>query len=524
MLKKHIVCFIILLSLPIMQAEAASPEEKEETLQENIFPEGEVADVKIEIGEDEWEELINHPMEEEYHPADVNYNGYSIHNIGIRTKGNSSLSGTVQQDSERFSLKLSLDEYINVQNISGLNKINLNNNYQDPTYMREYLTYEIMEETGLPVPNVSFVRVYINGEYWGLYTAVEQIDESFLERNFANNYGALYKPDGEGSDLLWQGEEIDDYSGLNLKSESSNDNIILDMLDELNNGSRYEEVLNVDEILRFFAVNTVLVNMDSYQGSMAHNYYLYEENGIFSVIPWDYNMSFAGFGMGMGRESGGNEEKREAVDGNQTDLLIDEPTQTSLDERPLLANLLEIDEYKETYHQYIEDIVTGYLEEDHFQNRVEEVSDLISPYVEEDPTAFYSYGEHLQSLEEDTGQVPGLMSFVTARVENVTKQLNGDLPSYDDGEGSGGMEMPGANRGNENADAQNEENQGELNGERPADFNPEDREGGPPGGMGGAGQEETEVDYSAELRNTGISIGILVLAILFAALFKRKRL
>ncbi|MDQ0298335.1 spore coat protein CotH [Salibacterium salarium] len=499
MIKKIFPIALIMFCFATIQAEAASSDEQEQ-LEEEIFPENEVIDVEIEIEESEWEDILENPMEEEYHPASVNYNGYQLDNIGLRTKGNSSLSSVANQDSDRYSLKLSLDEYINVQDIAGLNKINLNNNFQDPSYMREYLTYDLMEEMGLPTPNISFVNVYINGELWGLYTAVEQIDESFLERNFDNNYGALYKPDGEGSDLIWQDDDIDSYSGLNLKSESSNDNIILDMMDELNNGSNYEDYLNVDEILKFFAVNTALVNLDSYQGSTAHNYYLYEKNGIFNVVPWDYNMSFGGFGMGM-----------ESSD--QTDLLIDEPTQTSLEERPLLANLLENEEYKETYHEYIDEIVTGYLDEDSFQSTVQEVSNLISDEVENDPTAFYSYDEHIQSLEEDVDQVPGLTSFVNDRVENVTQQLDGTIPSYDDGEGSGGNQG-GPEGAGENGNVQN--------GEMPEGF--EDREQGGPPNMNGGNEEEINVDYTSEMINTGISLGILTLSLLFVALFRRKRI
>ena len=80
------------------------------------------------------------------------------------------------------------------------------------------------------------------------------------------------------------------------------------MLDAINNGGDIEKYIDVDEMLRYFAVNTALVNLDSYQGNMKHNYYLYEQNGVFSIIPWDYNMSFGGFGAGGGRIAGGNGE------------------------------------------------------------------------------------------------------------------------------------------------------------------------------------------------------------------------
>ena len=76
------------------------------------------------------------------------------------------------------------------------------------------------------------------------------------------------------------------------------DEKLLQMIKALNQGEQLEQYLNIDQILRYFAVNTVLVNLDSYVGQFKHNYYLYEENGIFTILPWDYNMSFGGFGMG----------------------------------------------------------------------------------------------------------------------------------------------------------------------------------------------------------------------------------
>ena len=88
------------------------------------------------------------------------------------------------------------------------------------------------------------------------------------------------------------------------------------MLDAINNGGDIEKYIDVDEMLRYFAVNTALVNLDSYQGNMKHNYYLYEQNGVFSIIPWDYNMSFGGFGAGGGRIAGGNGENQADVTTN----------------------------------------------------------------------------------------------------------------------------------------------------------------------------------------------------------------
>lgn len=451
-------------------------------LDEVVFPKDKVVDVKITIDPEDFQDMLDNASAEEYKPASVNYNGQQIDNIGIRTKGNLSLRSVVQMsDSDRYSFKLSFNEYVN-QTLGGLEKINLNNNYSDASYMREYLAYELAETMGLPTPKYSFVNIYINGELWGFYLAVEQIGTAYLERHFDHAYGALYKGvmTGTGSDLMWLGDDPDLYTGLELKSKSHNGNVLTDMLDELNHGTDYESVLFVEEALKYIALNVVTNNTDSYIGGNKQNYYLYEEDGVFSILPWDYNMAFGGLGGGMGMGRGGqwrnqaaenaaadtaanvgstandNTENNAAAplqlpDGeflqapannqgqdanaaprqSSTALLIDEPTQGALAERPLVAKLLAVDDYKEKYHDIIKEAIEGYLSEDSFSARVEQLKQMISEYVEQDPTAFYSYEEYEQGVTD-------LITTNAKQVDNIAQQLAGTIPSSGDGSGSGG--------------------------------------------------------------------------------------
>lgn len=155
------------------------------------------------------------------------------------------------------------------------------------------------------------------------------------------------------------------------------------MLKNLNEGTNLEEYLNIDEILRYFAVNTFLVNLDSYASNMKHNYYLYERNGIFEILPWDYNLSFGGFYIGTASKA--------------INFPIDSPVTDSLENRPLISKLLEVDEYKETYHEYLQDIV-DYVNNGTYENTINKVNSLISDYVENDATAFYTYKEYTNSF------------------------------------------------------------------------------------------------------------------------------
>lgn len=509
-------------------------------LDETVFPKDNVVDVKITMDALDFQNLIENATEEEYKTASVEYNGIKLDNIGIRAKGNSSLRSIGKTDSERYSFKLSLDEYMDNQSLAGLTKINLNNMYSDASYLREFLTYELAEKMGLPTPKYSYVNIYVNDELWGFYLAVEQIGDAYLERHFENTSGELYKADmgGSGSDLTWLGEDISSYSSLVEKSKSDNASLI-NMLNELNNGTDYAKVLDVEEALGYVALNVLTANMDSYLGQNKHNYYLYEDDGVFSILPWDYNMAFGGLGGSK--------------------ILIDEPTQGALSERPLIEKLLQVEEYKATYHEMLSEAIEGYLSDAQLQTRVQELTQLIDPYVKADPSAFSTYEEYEQGVTQ-------LLTFNTSNVQTIAQQLDGTIPSSGDGSGSGesrggamGMGQRKNNvQGNkataaegqpeaddqstaipaqaeQTPDAQTDPNQAtdqqqtndQENGARQFDKR---GQGGQPNGMGGMGggpngdmNATTGQGSTTELVTTVISLVILFLAGLFITLFKRKR-
>ncbi|MBR4959987.1 MAG: CotH kinase family protein [Clostridia bacterium] len=149
----------------------------------------------IDIVMDDWDEFIDNATSEEYYTAAVVVDGEGYKNVGIRGKGNTSLSSVSSMGSERYSFKLEFDHYDDSITYHGLDKLSLNNLIQDSTMMKDYLTYTMMNEFGAAAPLCSFVYITVNGEDWGLYLAVEGIEDSFLERNYGSDYGELYKPD-----------------------------------------------------------------------------------------------------------------------------------------------------------------------------------------------------------------------------------------------------------------------------------------------------------------------------------------
>ncbi len=149
----------------------------------------------IDIVMDGWEDFIQGCEDEEYAGCALVIDGEAVRNAAIRAKGNTSLSMVSRMDSSRYSFKIEFDHYSEGSTYHGLDKLCLNNLIQDNTCMKDYLTYRMMAEFGAASPLCSFVFVTVNGQDWGLYLAVEAVEESFLQRNFGRDYGELYKPD-----------------------------------------------------------------------------------------------------------------------------------------------------------------------------------------------------------------------------------------------------------------------------------------------------------------------------------------
>lgn len=149
----------------------------------------------INIVMNDWDEFIANATSEEYYAANVVIDGEAYKNVGIRAKGNTSLSTVASLGSERYSFKIEFDHYDNTKSYYGLDKLSLNNLIQDSTMMKDYLTYTMMNEFGVNSSLCSYVYITVNGEDWGLYLAVEGVEEAFLERNYGSDYGELYKPD-----------------------------------------------------------------------------------------------------------------------------------------------------------------------------------------------------------------------------------------------------------------------------------------------------------------------------------------
>ena len=161
-----------------------------------LFNTDEIISVDIRMDEDEWSKMLQNAISEEYYVCDVVINGKKVNNVAIRPKGNTSLSAiAMDPDSDRYSLKLEFDHFVDGQTCYGLDKLILNNNYADATNMKEAIIYDMYGFLGATSSLYNYAKVSVNGEYWGVYLALEGVEQSFMLRNFGTQDGELYKPD-----------------------------------------------------------------------------------------------------------------------------------------------------------------------------------------------------------------------------------------------------------------------------------------------------------------------------------------
>lgn len=397
----------------------------------------------IDILMDDWDDFIANCQSEAYSNCSVVIDNESFENVAIRGKGNTSLTQVASYGSSRYSFKIEFDHYEDAGTYYGLDKLCLNNIIQDNTYAKDFLVYQMMADIGVASPLCSYVYITVNGNDWGLYLAVEGIEEAFLARSYGSDYGELYKPDSMNMDsrppdggmqddrmqnasadvkLQYIDDNTESYSNIfdNAKTDVSNADKkrLLNALKNLSDRTMLESTLDMDAVIRYFVVHNFVLNFDSYTGSMIHNYYLYEKDGQLQMIPWDYNLAFGGF----------------QADASAEELVnypIDTPVSDgTVADRPMLAWILESDAYTELYHQAFRTFLTEYFDSGYFETMLDSIETMISPYVEKDPTKFCTY-------EEFKKGIAALRTFCLLRAESVRGQLDGSIGSTADTQAPG---------------------------------------------------------------------------------------
>ncbi len=420
---------------------------------QDFYDSDHVPEVKIYFEDANWDEILDSLYivgDEARLRANVTIDGEAFLGVGVRYKGYSSYSPS--RDKNPFNLDL--DYSYQWQEYQGFKKIKLSNAIQDPSFVREALSYKIARQY-TPASQANFANVYVNDALIGLYTNVEAVNTDFLEKHFLESDNAFVKcnPEtvslnGANSNLELLNGDLDSYYDLyDVKSTNSNDwHRLYEFIEVLNNDpSNIEALLNVDRALWMHALNYVLVNFDSYVG-YAQNYYLYQtSDGRFQPILWDLNMSFASYRLS---------DASDHWDGFTIDeaKLID-PLQHlnsfSVQERPLIRNLLQNDQFKRMYLAHIKTIVVESINSGDYYSWAEQMHNTIENSVLNDTNKFYSdafFYENLDSTVTDFVDYPGIKDLMEDRasylmnypgmsmsptISNVTEISNSGLAHND---------------------------------------------------------------------------------------------
>ena len=155
-----------------------------------LFDTDEILSIHIIMDDAEWSEMLSDAISETYSQCDVEINGEMFYRVGIRPKGNTSLTAIASDpDTDRYSFKLEFDQYVEGRSCYGLDKLILNNSYADATSMKEALIYDMYQYLNTDASLYNYARISVNGEYWGVYLALEAVEDSFMLRNYGTENG-----------------------------------------------------------------------------------------------------------------------------------------------------------------------------------------------------------------------------------------------------------------------------------------------------------------------------------------------
>lgn len=472
-----------------------------DSYENTLFSSDKVHTIDIELAADDWTDLKANPTDKTKYQADITIDGETVKDVSFATKGNTSLNAVAQdEDSDRYSFKVNFGKYVDGQTYHRLDKLNLNNIYADATYMKDYLSYQIFEAAGLESPLTSYVWLTVNGEDAGLYLAIEDISDAYLDRT-EDGEGQLYKPETEqlanmtdtdkqgsqqmpqnndgntapsgdanqktppsdgqapampsgapdstdnnapqnfggqnndggnmpggmgssdsGASLKYTDDSIDSYSDIfdNAETDASDTDKqrVITALKELSEGDA-EGSVDTDSVIAYFAAHNFVMNYDSYTGNMLHNYYLYENDGKLSMIPWDYNLAFGAF---MNQNGGSTSSDATYI----VNYGIDSPLNGASEaDRPMWSWIFSNDTYLQKYHEVMKNLITAYFDAGKFEEQINAVYEMILPYVEKDTNGFYD-------AEEFKTAFSTLKTFCKKRAESISLQLNGSLSTITD--------------------------------------------------------------------------------------------
>ena len=393
-----------------------------------LYDDTQVSSVYLDLPVDSFQVIMTDVWSDHYFQArfifDDGFSRDTLYNVGLRLRGNTS------RYAHKKSFKVSFNEYVSGRKYQGVKKLNLNGQHNDPTLVREKLFYDLWNKAGFPERRTSFVRLYINQVYYGLYTNLEEFDKSWLTRNFTNNAGNLYKCTWP-ADLVYLGSSQQVYKDLvntatgertyDLQTNETLDDYtdLVELITQLNQTpdslfvNAIQQLIDVNEFLKAYAFDVATGNWDNYAYNK-NNYFLYHHpfDGKFSFISYDTDNTFGVDWIGV------NWATRNCLDW----MNHSEP-------RPLITKLMAIGPFYHQYQHYLDSIARYIIAPDSVFPRLDSLRELIIPDVLADTFRCLDYGYTFDDFNLGfTGTVDGhtpwgIKPFLGTRSQYILNQL-----------------------------------------------------------------------------------------------------
>jgi spore coat protein CotH len=403
-----------------------------------IFPDNEVKRLDFVITEERWQIMLadmtsiygtfgtgrgNFSDDDDdpiFVPGEVFYEGKEWYRVGLRFKGNSSLATSWSNGILKLSFKLDFDEFeddypqIKNQRFYGFKKLSLKNNFNDSSMLREKVATDVFRNAGLAASHAAFYTLYVDHgdgpEYFGLYTLVEEVDDTVVDTQFSSDAGNLYKPDGDAASFANGTFDEDEYVKKNNEDEADFSDV-QSLLTILHDGTRtsdpatwrsnLEEVFDTDIFLKYLAVNTVIQNWDTY-GRMTHNYFLYNDPDTSKLtwIPWDNNEA-----LETGKQGGSYALNFSGLSSSSW---------------PIIGYLYQDEVYKAKYDVYVEEVINDAFNESTMQSLYTTYAALIEEYATSEVSGY----TFLSSSSSFSSAINTLKSHATSRKNAVSSYLN----------------------------------------------------------------------------------------------------
>ncbi len=348
-------------------------------------------------------------------------NGVAFDSVGVKYKGNSSFNATRKKNPWHIEL-----DNVKAQDYLGYKDIKLSNIFQDPSCVREALSYDLMQPY-TDLPRANYAKVWVNDTLIGLYTNTEAVTKSFCKKHFPSSGVNIFVKGtppslggggggsaaslaylGVDSTLYYKSYEI--YSDYGWKQ-------LIHLCDTLNNKTAdVEKILDVDHDLWMLAFNILYVNLDSYSAGFTQNYYLWrDDNGRFNPIIWDVNMSFGSFpntgAVGVGSDSMSLAKLTPFL--HETNAA-----------KPLISKIITNPRFRKMYIAHLRTMLNETLKSGKYRTRGEAIRQVIDAAVQGDPNNLSTYAlfktNFYYGAAGGMGGVPGIVTLM----ENKIKYLD----------------------------------------------------------------------------------------------------